>query len=158
MEAEKILKVGKIKDGTVIDHISAGKGITVLKVLGLLYNTEMTISVLMNVSSRVNGKKDIVKIENRSLEKNELDRISILSPGATINVIREFKIEKKFRVELPQEIMGTIVCSNQNCVTNHREPVRTIFRKEENRGSTSYRCYYCQRTMSLKEIEQSLNS
>ena len=86
----KELKISAIQNGTVIDHITAGMALKVLHILGLdVKAPESTVSVIMHVPSRAHGFKDIVKIEDRELKKRELNRIALLSPHATINIIRE---------------------------------------------------------------------
>ncbi|HRW82909.1 MAG TPA: aspartate carbamoyltransferase regulatory subunit, partial [Methanothrix sp.] len=84
-ETEMKLRVTPIGNGTVIDHIPAGQALNVLKILGIDRTTEATISVLMNVTSKRSGKKDIVKVEDRELEEEEVNKISLIAPGATIN-------------------------------------------------------------------------
>ena len=72
----KELKVTPIKDGTVIDHITPGHALKVLRVLKIPESTSSVVSILMNVNGK-KGKKDIVKIENRELDPKELDKIPI---------------------------------------------------------------------------------
>ncbi len=146
------LKVSKIRDGIVIDHIDHGKALKVLSTLGISGGEEFTVSVLMNVKSKtMNSFKDVVKIERRVLKKVELDRISLVSPGATINIIKNFEIERKFKVEIPDSIIGIVKCSNQNCISNNKEPVSAEFRVES-KNPLILRCVYCDRTMVQPEI------
>ena len=79
----------KIKNGTVIDHISAGHALDVLKILGIDGREGHTVSVAMNVLSEKQSKKDIVKVESRELAPGEVDKIALIAPGATINIIRD---------------------------------------------------------------------
>ncbi|MCK5183095.1 MAG: aspartate carbamoyltransferase regulatory subunit, partial [Candidatus Heimdallarchaeota archaeon] len=104
--SESELKVSKIKEGTVIDHIKAGTALIVLEMLGItgLEGTVATLS--MNVPSKRQEKKDIVKIEDRFLERTEINQIALISPNATINEIKDFKVVNKFDVELPEEVSG----------------------------------------------------
>ena len=86
----KELKIQPIKDGTVIDHIASGNAFKVLKILGIPGSSEdSVISIAINVSGK-KGKKDIVKIENRELDPHEVDKIALVAPKATINIIRNF--------------------------------------------------------------------
>ena len=156
MNEEKVLKINKISDGIVIDHISPGAALEVLSVLKINGRGNLTVSVLMNVPSKKDGTKDIVKVENRKLAKKELDLISIVSPEATINIIQKFEIKDKFKVKIPKEIKNIIKCNNQNCVTNAREPVDSRFGTEIEGGMEKFRCHYCERTMDLKEVRESL--
>src|SRR3989337_4262552 len=89
---EKEMRVRRIKHGTVIDHITAGQALNVLRILGVSGTTKAVVSVAMNVPSGAIGSKDIVKVENRELEEEEVDRISLIAPNATINIIRDFEV------------------------------------------------------------------
>ena len=139
---KKELKVPLIKNGTVIDHITAGNAVKVLIILGIP-ETSSVVSVAMNVKSKL-GKKDIVKVENRELDPKEVDKIALIAPKATINIIRDYEVTKKQRVKLPDEIVGIVKCSNPTCVSNANEPVESrflIFSKDPPR----IKCYYCER-------------
>ncbi len=148
------LRISKIANGIVIDHINQGMALEVLSVLKITGKEGLTVSVLMNVQSAKNNTKDIIKVENRKLGKKDLDKISLISPNATINIIQDFSIKEKFTVKLPKEVKGIIKCKNENCVTNTKEPVESLFTVE--RGEEKYRCHYCERTMEMKEIKDSL--
>jgi len=140
----KELKVQPIKDGTVIDHISAGQALKVLRILKIPESTSSIVSVVLNVKSRI-GKKDIVKIENRELDTSEVDRISLIAPKATINIIRNYDVAKKHVVKLPEEVYGIIQCSNPTCISNaEKEPVKSRF-LVTNKDPLKVRCYYCER-------------
>ncbi|HDN50876.1 MAG TPA: aspartate carbamoyltransferase regulatory subunit [Thermoplasmatales archaeon] len=140
----KELKIQPIKDGTVIDHITPGKALTVLKILGTTGEEgDSVISVAINVSGK-SGKKDIVKIENRELDPKEVDKIALVAPNATINIIRNYEVAEKHRVSVPDEIIGIVECSNPNCISNTNEPVETKF-IVKSRHPLRIRCYYCER-------------
>ncbi|MHB8360594.1 MAG: aspartate carbamoyltransferase regulatory subunit [Thermoplasmataceae archaeon] len=146
------LKVTKIKDGIVIDHIDHGKSLKVLSTLGITGIEEFTVSILMNVKSKTtNSHKDVVKIEKRVLKKDELDRISLVSPYATINIIKNYEVEQKFKVEIPDRIIGIVKCSNQNCISNNKEPITAEFILES-RDPIRIRCIYCDRTLTQNEV------
>ena len=140
---KKELKVPRIKDGTVIDHITAGNAVKVLHILGIPKTTSFTVSVAMNVNSKL-GKKDIVKVENRELDPKEVDKIALIAPKATINIIRDYRVTKKHKVKLPDEIVGIVSCSNPTCVSNANEPVESRF-KIISRDPPKIKCYYCER-------------
>ena len=149
MKREK-LRVEPIKDGTVIDHITSGQALNVLKVLKIKSPSEETVSMAMNVSSREMGKKDIVKVEDRRLEKGELNKIALIATNATINIVEEYDVVEKYRVSVPKFISGIIRCKNQNCITNMDEHVVTRF-KVESKDPLSLRCVYCgSRTSSVE--------
>ena len=90
------------------------------------------------------GKKDIVKVENRELDTHEVDKIALIAPKATINIIRNFEVVEKHKVHLPDEIVGIVQCSNPTCVSNAREPVKSRFLLVH-KDPPRIRCYYCER-------------
>ena len=139
----KELKVTPIKNGTVIDHIPPGLALKVLHVLKIAEETSSAVSVAMNVKSKM-GKKDIVKIENKELDKREVNKISLIAPKATINIIRDYEVIKKHRVQLPDEIVGIVKCSNPTCISNSREPVESRFILVS-KDPPHIKCYYCER-------------
>ena len=140
---KKELKIPRIKDGTVIDHITAGNAVKVLHILGIPKTSTFVVSVAMNVKSHM-GKKDIVKVENREIDPNEVDKIALIAPKATINIIRDYEVAEKYPVKLPDEIVGIVSCSNPTCVSNSREPVKSRF-KVISKDPLRIRCYYCER-------------
>ena len=140
---KKELKIPRIKDGTVIDHITPGNAIKVLHILGIPHSSSSVVSVAMNVRSKM-GKKDIVKVENRELDRHEVDKIALIAPKATINIIRDYEVAKKHRVELPDEIIGIVKCSNPTCISNSKEPVKSRL-KVMSKDPPRIRCYYCER-------------
>ena len=139
----KELKIPLIKDGSVIDHITAGNAVKVLHILGIPKGTSSVVSVAINVNSKM-GKKDIVKVENRELDPQEVDKIALIAPKATINIIRDYEVAKKHKVELPEEIIGLVNCSNPTCVSNAKEPVKSRF-KIISKDPLRIKCYYCER-------------
>lgn len=141
--SKKELKIPLIKDGTVIDHITAGNAVKVLHILGIPGTTSSVVSVAMNVKSRL-GKKDIVKVENRELDPHEVDKIALIAPKASINIIRDYKVTEKHRVKLPDEIVGIVSCSNPTCVSNAKEPVQSKFVVIQ-KDPVRIKCYYCER-------------
>ncbi|NVM55480.1 MAG: aspartate carbamoyltransferase regulatory subunit [Candidatus Helarchaeota archaeon] len=149
---EKSLRVRKIKNGTVIDHISSGNALNVLKIVGITGKGGMVISVAMNVpSGKSDDLKDVVKIENKELAPEEINRIALISPNATINIIRDYEVIQKFRVVLEEKIEGVIKCMNPNCITNGHEPVKSLFKIEQT-TPISLRCFYCERTIQYNDI------
>ncbi|MCD6512207.1 MAG: aspartate carbamoyltransferase regulatory subunit [Thermoplasmata archaeon] len=147
----KELKVQPIKDGTVIDHITPGNALKVLKILGIKEGANSVISIAMNVAGK-RGRKDIVKIENRELDSKEVDKIALIAPDATINIIRDYEVVEKHRVSIPDEIVGIVRCPNPNCITNSREPIKSKF-VVVSRKPLKIRCYYCGREPDMEKIE-----
>lgn len=154
MIREKGLRVHPIQDGTVIDHIKAGQAMNVLKILGIKGTSTAVVSMAMNVPSKTMGHKDIVKIENRELEENEVDKISMISPSATINIIRDFKVVEKHHVELPDLVEGVVKCANPNCISNTNEPVTSKFLVKKD--PVLLRCRYCEKIISSNIAEHLL--
>jgi len=142
---EKELKVVPIKNGTVIDHIAAGQALNVLKILEINARTDAVVSVVMNVRSKKMGRKDIVKVEDRELKPEEVDKIALIAPNATINIIRDSEVIEKHKVYLPESIEGIIRCANPNCISNaEREPVISKF-ITVSENPPLFRCFYCER-------------
>lgn len=154
MKKPREMKVKPIKNGTVIDHIKANKALSVLKILGLP-SEESAVTIAMNVKSSQMGSKDIVKIEGRELAPKEVDKIALIAPQATINIIRDYELVEKGKVNLLDEIHGILKCQNPNCITNTPEPVKTRF-YVIGKGPVSLRCYYCERIMDEDETESQL--
>ena len=147
----KELYVKKIRNGSVIDHISAGHALDVLKILGIGGGEGHIVSVAMNVSSKTDSKKDIVKVENRELKPGEVDKIALIAPSATINIIRDYEVVEKTRVKLPESIRGIVRCANPACVSNAGEPVEPKFLVER-QDPLRLRCFYCVRIMEKQDV------
>ncbi|MEM0350483.1 MAG: aspartate carbamoyltransferase regulatory subunit [Archaeoglobaceae archaeon] len=146
--SEKELVISKIREGTVIDHINAGRALLVLKILGIDENTKETVSMALNVPSKKMGKKDIVKVEGLFISEEKLNKIALIAPNATINLIREYKIEKKFKVKLPEIVKGILKCPNRMCISNAKEPVESIFYISLRGNEAVAKCHYCGRKIS----------
>jgi aspartate carbamoyltransferase regulatory subunit len=150
------LLVRKIRDGTVIDHIPAGRALDVIKILGLSGKEGSTIAIVMNVPSKKLGRKDIVKVEGKFLEPKEVDEIALIAPTATINIVKDFRVLEKRRVQVPGEIKGLLRCPNPNCVTNtKREPIETRF-KLVSIAPLKLKCYYCEDIVTEEQVIQQL--
>ena len=141
----KELKVQFIKNGTVIDHITSGMALKVLKILLVDEKIGSTVSILMHVRSKTVDWKDVVKIEDRELDTAEVNRIALIAPNATINIIRDFNVIEKYRVTLPELVREIVRCTNPNCVSNIKEePVESEFVVESQRP-LKLKCKYCER-------------
>ncbi|OGD46375.1 aspartate carbamoyltransferase regulatory subunit [Candidatus Bathyarchaeota archaeon RBG_16_48_13] len=145
------LKIKKIHDGTVIDHITAGYALDVLKILGVTGKEGYTVSVLMNVPSKRLKRKDIVKIEGRELEPEEVDKIALIAAHATINIVRNFEVIEKKVVKLPSQIYGMVRCANPTCISNSREPIKSSFLVEDDED-LRLKCHYCGRIMEKGDV------
>ena len=126
-DARQGLLISPIENGTVIDHITAGEALNVLRIIGITGTTQESISVATNVESGKIGYKDIVKIKNRELRKDEVDKIALIAPKASINIIRDYKVWEKKGVEIPSEVLGIVRCPNPGCISNTHEPIQSKF-------------------------------
>jgi aspartate carbamoyltransferase regulatory subunit len=150
-DAREGLLISPIRNGTVIDHITAGEALNVLKIIGITGTTTESISVATNVKSGKMTKKDIVKIENRELMKDEVNRIALIAPNASINIIRNYEVFEKKGVEIPCILAGVVRCPNPGCISNTNEPIDSKFEVL----SKGLHCLYCD-WMITKDITSHL--
>jgi len=150
MEEEKLL-VRKIESGTVIDHIPAGKGLEVINILNVNLKHNETAVVLVNVPSRKMGRKDVIKVENKQLSDWEVNKIALIAPTASLNIIKNWKVIEKQNVKLPEILVGVINCPNISCITNTDEYLKKKFIVEKERP-LKLRCFYCERMFEREEI------
>lgn len=146
-----MLKVETIENGTVIDHIQAGKGKRVLDLLGIGDGYQHLVALVMNVSSKKMGKKDIVKIANIFVKDELVNKVALVSPNATINIIKDAQVTSKHKVELPEKLKGIAKCPNPVCITNMENAgdYSTNFKKQE---ESKYKCTFCERIFSASEL------
>lgn len=149
------LRVSKIKDGTVIDHIRGGYALDVIKILGITGKEKRVITIAVNVPSKRFKVKDIVKIEGRALNSQEVNRIALVAPHASINIIRNYKVNEKLEVKLPKIIEGIIKCVNPCCISNSDEPIASKFHVK-NEEPLLLKCHYCGITLEQPDILQQL--
>jgi aspartate carbamoyltransferase regulatory subunit len=150
----KEFKVTPIKNGTVIDHIKCNMALKVLNILGITEGgVNSTVSVLMHVPSSKGKWKDVVKIEDRELDAKEVDKIALIAPNATINIIRNYNVAEKHKVELPKMVKGIVKCSNLNCITNMQEPVETKF-EVTSKDPPNLKCWFCER--EIEDISEQI--
>ncbi len=140
MSDEHELRVSKIRDGTVIDHIRGGQSLNVLAILGIDGSRGEEVSVGMNVPSDRLARKDIVKVEGRELSQDEVDVLSLIAPDASINIVRDYEVVEKSRVDRPEAVEDVLECPNPGCITNADEPVTTTF----DVLNDGVRCAYCE--------------
>ncbi|MCS7095861.1 MAG: aspartate carbamoyltransferase regulatory subunit [Candidatus Bathyarchaeota archaeon] len=149
--SETMLYVSKIKDGTVIDHITGGHALDVIKILGITGRENRVITIAINVPSKRYGFKDIVKIEGREINPQEVHKIALIAPHATINIIRDYHVVEKQRVKLPKVIENILKCANPACITNSNEPVRPKFYVEKEEPLL-LKCHYCGYMMDKSDV------
>ena len=132
--------IGQIKDGFVLDHITAGKGMTIYNILKL-DELDCTVALIKNADSPKLGKKDIIKIS--TLLDLDLDVLGYLDPEITVNVIRNSRVEERRKVGLPERVVGVIKCKNPRCITSVEQEIVHEF-KLTDRSKKVYRCIYCE--------------
>ena len=146
----KELVVSALENGTVLDHIPAENVYKALDILNLK-GIENQITIGINLTSKAQGKKGIIKIENKFFEDDELNKLALLAPEATINIIRDFKVVEKKKIVMPEEIIGVAKCMNPKCVTNH-QPIRTRFKVKAKGQEISLLCHFCEKVSDTKGI------
>ena len=132
--------IGQIKDGIVLDHITAGRCMDIYNILKL-GEMECTVAMIKNADSKKMGKKDIIKIFE-SIEI-DLDILGYIDPGVTVNIIRDGKLLKREKLTLPDQVTGVIKCKNPRCITSVEQELPHKF-KLTDRDNKVYRCIYCE--------------
>jgi aspartate carbamoyltransferase regulatory subunit len=138
----KQLKVSAIRNGTVIDHIPASHLFKVINILGLDH-IDNQITFGTNLESKRLGSKAIIKISDKFFIDEEINRIALAAPQAKLNIIREYKVEEKKEVIVPDEFSGIVKCVNPKCITNN-DMVKTKFRVIS-KSDVSLKCHYCEK-------------
>ena len=132
--------IGDIKDGIVLDHITAGKGMDIYNVLHL-GQLDCTVALIKNADSPKMGKKDILKIG--TLLDIDLDVLGYLDPGITVNIIKDGVVYERRTLALPERVLGVIKCKNPRCITSVEQEIVHEF-KLTDRKKGVYRCIYCE--------------
>lgn len=133
------MRIDSIRNGIVIDHITAGKAMELYRMLRL-EELDCPVAVIKNAVSRKQGKKDIIKIDS-SIDI-DLDVIGFLSPNATVCIIRDGVVREKRHLALPKRLTDILHCKNPRCITTTEQGIRQVFVLSETDHS-SYRCLYC---------------
>ena len=144
----KELVVSALENGTVLDHIPAENVYKALDLLDLK-DIESQITIGINLISKVHGKKGIIKIADKFFEDEELNKLALIAPNATVNIIRDFKVVEKKMLKTPEEVIGIAKCKNPKCVTNH-QPIKTKFATVQNGDKISLKCHYCEKITGIK--------
>jgi aspartate carbamoyltransferase regulatory subunit len=151
-ENRKELIVSAIENGTVIDHIPSDKVFKVMRILNL-ETAKQQILFGVNLESKKFGKKGIVKVQDKFFEVDEINKIALVAPTATIIVIRNFEVVEKHQVTIPQSITGITKCFNPKCITNF-EPVTTKFDVvADEKNDVSLVCHYCEKITKKEHIQ-----
>ncbi len=133
------MKIDEIKNGIVIDHITAGRSMDIYQLLNL-ESLDCSVAIIRNVQSKKLGKKDIIKIDADI--SVDLDALGYIDPDVTINIIKNSERVEKRRLELPKTITNVIKCKNPRCITTTEQGIDHIF-KLTDREERIYRCIYC---------------
>jgi aspartate carbamoyltransferase regulatory subunit len=134
------MNVDSIKNGIVIDHITAGLGMKVYNLLGL-DALDCTVAIIKNVQSKKMGRKDIIKVD-ADISLN-MDILGYVDPGITVNIIKDSKLVEKKSIELPEKLENVLKCNNPRCITTAEQELTQIF-KLTDREKRVYRCIYCE--------------
>lgn len=133
------MNIDSIENGLVIDHIAAGRGMEIVRLLELEKMTT-PVAVIRNARSNKSGKKDIIKIENET--DINLDVLGFIDPNITVNVIKNGKKVEKKRMAPPDEVENVVNCINPRCITSTERELAQRFRRQGDNGV--YRCVYCE--------------
>lgn len=134
------MNIDSIKNGIVIDHITAGKGMEIYKLLGL-DSLDCSVALIKNVSSRKMGKKDIIKIDSDF--DVDTDILGFVDPDVTVNIIKNGKTAEKKTIGLPERLTNVLTCKNPRCISATEQELPQIF-KLTDRERRVYRCLYCE--------------
>ncbi|MBE6932232.1 MAG: aspartate carbamoyltransferase regulatory subunit [Ruminococcaceae bacterium] len=132
--------IGQIKDGIVLDHITAGRGMEIYQILKL-HNLDCTVAMIENAESEKMGSKDIIKVA-KVIDLN-FDILAYIDPGITVNIIQDGKLAKREHLTLPERIRGVIRCKNPRCITSTEQELVHEFRLTDPVNKV-YRCIYCE--------------
>ena len=158
MSEGRELLIRAIKNGIVIDHIPSEKVFAIVEILKLKEYSER-ITVATNMPSSSLGRKGIIKIEEKILEEKELNNISLLAPNVTINIIDNYEVVEKSKVEKLDKVIGLMKCDNPKCISNHENIETKFIRVEEDLNEnnleekTKYKCFYCEKIILEDEIQ-----
>lgn len=148
----KQLLVSAIKNGTVIDHITVGHALKIIRLLNLADHNKV-VTVGLNLPSKTMKIKDLIKVESRELTPEEISRVAILAPRASINIIENYRVAKKFHVNIPETIEYVVICPNPKCITNN-ENMNSKFHVLHENSKIKLKCHYCEKVFIQDEIRE----
>ena len=146
----KELIVSALENGTVLDHIPAENVYKALDILDLK-GLESQITIGINLNSKLYGKKGIIKIADKFFRDEELNKLALIAPDATVNIIRGFKVVEKKKLQMPSVVEGIAKCMNPKCITNH-QPVRTRFTTIKCGNEILLHCHYCEKNSDIRGL------
>ena len=141
--------VAAIQNGTVIDHIPSEKTYQVAQLLKLA-EMDTPVTIGYNLRSKKLGKKGIIKVENKFFTDEEISRLSVVAPNIVLNIIKDYEVVEKHKVELPEDLVDIIKCNNPKCISNN-EPMATHFHVID-KEANHFKCRYCERIVSREEV------
>ena len=136
-----MLNVGQLNEGVVLDHIEAGKSMSIYHYLKL-DQLDCCVAIIKNARSNKMGKKDIIKVEC-PVDMLDLDILGFIDHNITVNIIKDQKIVEKKALHLPKQICNVIRCKNPRCITSIEHGLSHIFVLTDPETET-YRCKYCE--------------
>lgn len=137
------MNIDSIKNGFVIDHIDAGKGMLIYENLEL-NKLDCQVAIITNAKSKKKGKKDIIKIDKK-IDLN-IDTIAFINPDATVNIVENDKIIEKKKLSLPEKIVNVATCKNPRCITSIERDLDQVFILTDKEHEI-YRCKYCESSL-----------
>ncbi len=148
-KTRKELQVSAIENGTVIDHIPTKSVFQVVRILGL-ENCKEQILFGTNLESKKFGRKGIIKVANLFFKSEEINKIALVAPSATLIVIRNYQVVEKRQVEIPDQVNRIVRCFNPNCITNH-ERIATKFNVID-KTDLRLECIYCEKVTDKNNL------
>ncbi len=139
---KQALQVAALRNGTVIDHIPSQSVFTIIRLLGLEHMTN-NITIGYNLESEKLGSKGIIKIADKYFCDEEINRIAVIAPNILLNIIKDYQVVEKRKVQLPDELKGIVKCANPQCITNN-EPMTTFMLVIDKKKCT-LKCHYCEK-------------
>ena len=143
-------QVAAIKNGTVIDHIPAQKTYQVANLLEL-QTLDTPVTIGYNYPSKKIGRKGIIKVSDKFFTNEEISRLSVVAPNVVLNVIKDYEVVEKKKVETPDELRGIVKCNNPKCITNN-EPMQTVFNIVDKEHGI-LKCRYCDKEQDINNVE-----
>ena len=151
MTKDKTLIVNAIENGTVLDHIPSEYLFKVVDILNLA-STSNQITIGSNLVSKSLGSKGIIKIADRYFEDQEINRIALVAPNATINIIKDYQVIEKRKISIPEEVVAVAKCANPLCITNH-QAISTRFKTIVDNDKIYLHCHYCEKTTKILNLQ-----
>ncbi|MBT4823698.1 aspartate carbamoyltransferase regulatory subunit [Candidatus Woesearchaeota archaeon] len=145
----KQMKLGKVKNGTVIDHIPPELCFRLIKILNLEGYGHVLSSATNLISAKL-GKKGMIKISGKFLTEEEVNKVAVVAPNVTMCTVTDYNVSNKIKLSLPREIKKIVNCNNPNCITNVEEVSTHFYVVQE--SPLNIKCHYCERTIDKEEI------